>query len=204
MFQNFTDWTRCGFCDETVFEVGGEDYEVIDTEREQPTSVPRRQYKSKVMVWACISYYGKSLIRIFCKKVDAYDRKGKKTKRKETVNSEVYAQTVIDYYKNAIDLFPFVDFITHPNSYTLVQDNAPSHSSKYTTETLKKNQITVLKDWPASSPDLNPIENLWSYLRQRIKTHCPKTLQDLYRAIIFEWSSLPKDLVKATVSTMPL
>ena len=39
--------------------------------------------------------------------------------------------------------------------------------------------LECLEDWPARSPDLSPIENIWRTLKQRVKSHSCKTSQEL-------------------------
>ena len=66
------------------------------------------------------------------------------------------------------------------------QDLAPCHTAKKVKKFFEENHIKVL-DWPGNSPDLNPIENLWSIVKNRLLKRDCTTQMKLINAIIDVW-----------------
>ncbi|GFW54365.1 transposable element Tcb2 transposase [Trichonephila clavipes] len=52
-------------------------------------------------------------------------------------------------------------------------------------------------DWPAYSPDLNPIEHVWDALGRRIaaRLHHTENTQQLKQMLIEEWALLPQEML---------
>ena len=65
-------------------------------------------------------------------------------------------------------------------------DGAPPDRSKMVSGYLKKKQVAVL-DWPGNSPDLNPTENLWSYMKNKVAEKQPSSARELVTAIKEVW-----------------
>ncbi len=66
-------------------------------------------------------------------------------------------------------------FVTSSSSALMQQDSDPKHTSKSTSEWIKKEQIKVLKQ-PNKSLDLNPIEMLWHDLKQSLHAWKPSNI----------------------------
>ncbi len=84
------------------------------------------------------------------------------------------------------------------------QDNAPIHTAKTTKNWFQQKNIEVLS-WPAKSPDLNPIENLWGILARRVYEGGRQfeTVAELKGAIRKEWAAIDAKTVKKIVESMP-
>ncbi len=86
---------------------------------------------------------------------------------KTKVTTSVY-QIILEHFMlpSADQLFKDADFIFQ-------QDLAPVHTAKSTKRWLNDHGVGVL-DWPANSPDLNPIENLWGIIKRKMRNKRPK------------------------------
>ncbi|GFV46306.1 transposable element Tcb2 transposase [Trichonephila clavipes] len=66
-------------------------------------------------------------------------------------------------------------------------------------------EVTVRMEWPACSPDMNPIEHVWDALGRGVAGHQPppQTLQELERALLEEWDRIPQLVINSLIHSMP-
>jgi len=92
------------------------------------------------------------------------------------------------------NLLPWIHKKFNHRRYFFQQDNAPIHTAKDTKDWMSQKQVKVLSKWPAQSPDLNPIENLWGELQRRVRKRNlrPANKHELYVALKEEWETIPR------------
>jgi hypothetical protein len=109
------------------------------------------------------------------------------------------ASRMVDIYKKG--LLDSADILFDDN-WTLQEDNDPKHMSKIAQKWKKSKQIDRML-WSSNSPDLNPIENVWRILKEKVRKRRPQTKDQLEEVIHQEWDQLPKNLAWNLVNSMP-
>ena len=106
-----------------------------------------------------------------------------------------------------------IPFLTRHRSLsktTFQQDGAAPHVASEVKQLLtKKFGSSVISRhfdfvWPARSPDLSPMDFFyWGYIKQKVYSRKPSTMDDLKTAISDEIENLDQAMLKKVVSTMP-
>ncbi|XP_054466065.1 phosphatidylinositol 4-phosphate 5-kinase-like protein 1 [Anoplopoma fimbria] len=82
------------------------------------------------------------------------------------------------------------------------QDNAPCHTARSVKVWMKDHQIRTLS-WPAQSPDLNPIENLYNVIKRKMDGHKPSNEAELLEFLRQEWHKVTQQQCERLVESMP-
>ena len=82
------------------------------------------------------------------------------------------------------------------------QDNASQHKAATSREWFHNHGIDLL-DWPAWSPDLNPIEEVWNDLKRRVYGRHPKSMDELERFVTEEWAATDLNFIARICRNMP-
>ena len=89
------------------------------------------------------------------------------------------------------------------NNFVFQHDNDPKHTSGVVQRYLANKKVNVMK-WLAQSPDLNPIENLWAELNNRITTERkPMNEFELFEVLQRGWESVSIEYLHSLIESMP-
>ena len=80
------------------------------------------------------------------------------------------------------------------NTWTWQQDNARPHTA-INTKVILLPLMPHLMPWPAKSPDLSPIEQIWAYIKNRLAGRNFQNRDELFDAILFEWNAIPNYVI---------
>ncbi len=115
---------------------------------------------------------------------------------KSTVNAAIY-QEILEHFT-----LPSAEKLYGDANFIFQQDLAPVHNAKGTKSWFNDHGVTVL-DWPANSPDLNPIENLWDIVKRKIRDTRPNNGDDLKAALKATWAFITPEQCHRLIDSMP-
>ncbi|KAG1142073.1 hypothetical protein G6F37_012705 [Rhizopus arrhizus] len=138
-----------------------------------------------IILWGCITSRGPEYA---CRVYDG------------AMDSQVYMHILFTTYRESLAYYG----LKHRDVF-FQHDNDPKHKSRHTTKWISDNGISVLKDWPPQSPDLNPIEHVWRQLKSKLSRYDtrPKSIDNLWKRIDKEWNSFTENDMQPYYESMP-
>ena len=181
------DWEKVLWSDEAPFQIfGGKACHRVrrrENEKLHPHCVEKtvKFGGGKVMLWGCFSS----------------TKTGPLIQVKGKMDKHAYKQILIHHARPTLK--------TQKKSI-FQQDNDPKHTAKTVKQYLAgKRWPAKLLEWPSQSPDLNPIENLWSILDKEVRMKNPsiKNSEELVNELQLAWANLDPSILRNLVHSMP-
>src|SRR6266567_8496475 len=183
------DWRRVVWSDETKINcLGSDECKWVWKRPEEGLSDRLVEGTVKfeggsIIIWGCMTWKGVG----YAAKIDG------------RMDSDLYLQILKDDLLNTLEYHSF-----NPPDIIFQQDNDPKHTSKKVKEWLEEQEFRTMV-WPAQSPNLNPIEHLWGFLKRRLAEykHPPSGIHELWERIQVEWEKIAVEECQKLVESMP-
>ena len=104
--------------------------------------------------------------------------------------------------KATVRRFKHEKYMLMNGTWTFQQDGAPCHKSKLVMRYFEENQIDLLP-WCARSPDLNPLEHVWSIIDRKLCDYSISNLGQLEDAVLKEWNNITRETCINLIESMP-
>jgi transposase len=183
------DWKRVIWSDETkINRFGSDGLQYVWKKPGQPLSdreiTPTLKFGGgNIMVWGCMGWEGVGIL--------------------SEVEGRMDAKQYVDILKGGLDRS--IEKLGMEKEETIFQqDNDPKHTSKLATNWFETEGIQLL-DWPAQSPDLNPIEHLWHLLKKKVQAHetPAKGVWELWDKTAEGWDEIRPEECQRLIESMP-
>ena len=181
-----TFWNKVIWSDESKFELFRSKGKVIVWRKNGTAVMPKyltptvKYGGGSVLVWGCMSAAG--------------------------VGKLVFIDGIMDQYvyKTILqrNLIASARKLNIEDDFIFQHDNDPKHTAHSVTDWLDIHIENVL-EWPAQSPDLNPIEHLWDILDKKLRQHAITNIPQLKSVIETEWNEISADETSNLVNSMP-
>jgi transposase len=89
--------------------------------------------------------------------------------------------------------------LRHLNGYSLIHDRTTWSHTNMVHDWLNNNQITCMDDYPSVSPELNPIESVWGWMKHYVESHHPITQQHLEYLVNQAWQRIPLTIIQGYI-----
>ncbi|GFU86947.1 transposable element Tcb2 transposase [Trichonephila clavipes] len=181
------EWGLVLFTDESRFSLSSDSHRILIWRewgsRNHPSNIIERdRYGGRgVLVWGGIMLGSRTDLHIF----DA-----------GSVNGTRYCNEILLQYVRLLRGVMGLQFL-------FMDDNAPCHRTVAAEKLIESEDIEHM-DWPARSPDLNPIENVLEFLGRCLaaRTIPPVTIRELRLALQDEWAAMPQKLIDTLILSM--